>query len=311
MRRRVVALVVSDLHLWHRPPAFRAAEPDWWAAMRRPLDQLRDDSRDPNGDGKAVPVVYAGDLFDRWNCPPELVSFAIRNLPWGYAVPGQHDLPWHSYSDVKRSAYWSLVEAGVIENLRPGRPVGVGTVRLHGFPWGVPVAPPGPNGICLEVAVVHAYCWARGCSHPGAREEDNHARWRDRLCGYDVAFFGDNHRGFTRGPKPGAEGAVVVNCGTMMRRKSDEADYAPRFLRLHDDGGVESVGFDVSGDVCSAVETTKPTSDRVRGGHGDFISGLSCLGAGAVDFRKSVYEYMDAHGTAPPVRKRVLQAMGE
>ena len=46
-----------------------------------------------------------------------LISFAIRELPSCYAIPGQHDLPNHSYTDIQRSAYWVLVEAGIIKKI--------------------------------------------------------------------------------------------------------------------------------------------------------------------------------------------------
>ena len=34
---QVLAILCSDLHLQMKPPVARSAEPDWFAAMRRPL----------------------------------------------------------------------------------------------------------------------------------------------------------------------------------------------------------------------------------------------------------------------------------
>src|SRR5690606_2165772 len=56
---KVRALLVADIHLSHRPPIARAAEPDWYAAMERQLFQLRYLS-----DHYRAPVICAGDVFD-------------------------------------------------------------------------------------------------------------------------------------------------------------------------------------------------------------------------------------------------------
>ena len=100
----VIAVCCSDIHLSHRPPKLREAEPNWYAAQARVLSQVR-----AVVETHKCPLIVAGDVFDEgWRahkCPPELVNFAIRHLPVCYAVPGQHDLPHHRYADVDKSAY--------------------------------------------------------------------------------------------------------------------------------------------------------------------------------------------------------------
>jgi hypothetical protein len=65
------------------------------------------------------PIVYVGDIWDHYRQPPEAINWAIRELPKGYAIPGQHDLRHHNYEDIKKTAYWTLMEAGVILDMRP------------------------------------------------------------------------------------------------------------------------------------------------------------------------------------------------
>lgn len=96
----VIAVLCSDIHLCHTCPPARSNEPNWYDAMARTLDELA---------GIAshyyVPILCAGDVFDRWNSPPELINFAIKHLPPMHCIPGQHDLPNHSLEDIRRSAY--------------------------------------------------------------------------------------------------------------------------------------------------------------------------------------------------------------
>jgi hypothetical protein len=41
MSKTALAILVSDIHLSDKPPIFRSSEPDWFEAMKRPLDQLQ------------------------------------------------------------------------------------------------------------------------------------------------------------------------------------------------------------------------------------------------------------------------------
>jgi hypothetical protein len=161
--------------------------------MARPLVQLR-----ALAEKLKVPIVCAGDLFHKWNSPPELINFAIKHLPKMYCIPGQHDLPLHSYADIRKSAYWTLVEAGVITDIPGGGFLDVPEhrLRLFGFPWGFPVTPcEDRREGWFHLAVVHAYCWSATTGYPGAAPE-HHARHHFKsLEGYDGGVYGDNHKG--------------------------------------------------------------------------------------------------------------------
>ena len=125
-----IAILCSDLHLSHRPPLARAREPDWYEAMMHPLDELDDLT------GDNLPVICGGDVFDKWNSPPELINFALAELPGTMeSVAGQHDLPHHSWPERRKSAYWTLVESGKIKTL-DGRWEGEGKFVRRGFYWG-------------------------------------------------------------------------------------------------------------------------------------------------------------------------------
>jgi DNA repair exonuclease SbcCD nuclease subunit len=302
----VLAVCCSDIHLSHRPPLFRSAEPDWYAAMARTLDELS-----LFGTMYNCPIVVAGDIFDKWNPPPELINFAIKHLPKCFAVPGQHDLPNHNYDERTRSAYWTLVEAGVVENLHPGSAYPNDQLVLHGFPWGFDITPPmeKAHSLSINLAVIHRYVWSRklNTGYPGAPEEALGNRMISKLKGYDAAIFGDNHRGFEI-----SQG--IMNCGALIRRKSDEADYVPcvSLLKVAAKGEIDiqrvplaSAKQDVflkPGDAVAKMVKDHPEVET-------FVAELMSLGDSTMDFREALERFFRGNSVVDGVRKIILECL--
>lgn len=233
LRNPVVAIIASCFHLSdHAPPA--RAEHDWMATQAGYLDYLAS-LCDRYGQ---VPLITPGDLFDRWDVSPETINLAMKHLPpVTVAIPGNHDLPYHSYEQMHRSAYGVLVEANRIITLEPGEPYRIDDtdILLHGFPFGST-----PEDVVLrqfgtiDVAVIHSYCWMGEATHPGAKAEDEVGQWLKRLSGYKSLIFGDNHH-FVRFPAQ----PRLLNCGCFIRRKSDERRYQSVVGLLMSDGQVD------------------------------------------------------------------------
>lgn len=245
-----------------------------------------------------VPVLIPGDIFDRWNAPPEAVNLAIRCLPKGcYAIPGQHDLPYHRYEDRKRSAYWTLVEAGTLIDLEGVRTVyrspdgerSLSTpLHLHPFPWGKEVEANEwkPDG-GIHIALVHAYLWSSDADrHPQADVKDQAlSKWQGRCWdGYHVCLYGDNHVTWVerfRG-RGGPERLTVVNHGSLSNRTIDQKGRTRYASVILSDGSVKMVGFADNGHWLDgpSVPTTEREADfsqvveevRGMGDHGiDFL----------------------------------------
>ncbi len=309
---RVVAVLCSDLHLCHRPPAARSAESDWYAAMGRQLDQLTRLSYD-----HGCPVICAGDVFDRWDSPPELINFAMgRFSPFlVYAVPGQHDLPMHRLVDIEKSAYWTLVGGFALHHLDDGGPRWDDEIGVVGFPFGVEPRPWsfGDEDV-LKVAVCHRYAWARGQgSYPGAPESALVGSLLPRLAGYDVVLLGDNHKTWIVPGKAGKR-PTVFNPGALIPRTLEERVNGSKVGLLRADGLVEVVAFDTSGDRW--VEVDPVNGDGGRGGlpdMGRFLEQLSALEVGPVDFRRAVMEYVDdpRNGVSSVVREAIMEGLRE
>ena len=306
---RPVAVLSSDWHLSDRPPLIRSAEPDWYVAMARPLSQVRNLCHQHN-----VPLLHSGDLFDRWNPSPALIAFAMRELPEEvHAVPGQHDLRHHRLDSLPDTAFGVLVEALRINYLKPGLEYVCSRsgMTLHGFPWNTELVPcPERHQLdtSLHVALVHKYVWWQDHCHAGADKADRVDRGLLKQAkGYDAIVVGDNHMGFLYR----REGVPqVLNCGGLMRRKSDELDYHPSVGLLWSDGHIDRVFLDTSED--KFITDISPGIDFLRGEELEqLIADLKGASDDPLDFRDSLRRALKKLKCPQGVREMVLKSVGE
>lgn len=273
------AIFVSDIHLSAKAPSLRSDEPDWYEAMARPIREMRKLS-----EKLKVPVICGGDVFDHWNPPAELITFAIQELPVLYAVPGQHDLPNHSYEDIERSGYWTLVEAGTIKHIEPGFPEFVNKLALFGYPWKFPIVSCPEfedSDKYLKVSVAHAYCWEGQYKYATAPESNNVRNFK--LSGYDASLFADNHLGFVSGR--------VCNTGGFMRRHKPDLEREPFLGVLTSDGKIKQHLLDTSDDIYSLIDSEDVVETGVIN-LGDFTDSLLGLkDAEDLDFGKLLRRY--------------------
>jgi hypothetical protein len=252
-------------------------------------------------------------FFHLWNSPPELINFALTFLPDRiYAIPGQHDLPLHSYDNLEKSAYWTLVKAGKIINLtKPIEIAGAVPLRIRPFPYGYKVTPnESPHDLAIEIALVHQYVWTKTPSgttgYENAPAENRVAKMLPSLRGYDVAVFGDNHISFTS--QPGDGETTIYNCGGFYRRNADQIDHKPSVGMLHRDGTVSRHFLDCSKDVF--LSGGKPSNNKDR--HYDlseFMEELITLESTFVDFAEAVKRFLDSEKIGGAVKQIILEIL--
>ena len=320
VRDAPVLVFVSDLHLGS-PPLARTAESSWNEVQVRYLTQLLDrtmvrfpgDDKVRGGIRSWTPLVIGGDIWDKWKQPPGMINLIIqqfRRFHRVYAIPGQHDLPYHEYDSRHQSAYWTLVEAGVVHDLEPGYNVDLTdrNVALWAYPWGNLIKRPKPDDHknWLRVCVAHRYVWKNAHRYEGAPNRQSVERMYDKLHGYDVALFGDNHMGWL----DAETGCTIVNNGTFMRRKMDERHYKPRCHLVYADGRVEPSYFDVEDDkfldlgaqgivVADAAEAKK------------WMRSLEELADQGLNFEEAVVKMLDKERVSKAVRKLTLHCLGK
>lgn len=233
---RATAILCSDLHLSHKAPVARMAEDDWYEAMRNVLEEIR-------AVQGTLPIIFAGDLFDHWNSPPELISFALNNLPDKmYCIPGQHDLPYHSMENVNKSAYAVLVNAQKIHHIEKPAEIGDG-ICLSPFHWGEDLRPLKASRHRQEIAMVHKYIWIKGKEYKSAPDTNQADSLAEKLIGYDIAVFGDNHNFFHLDGDPKNEIPAIFNGGGLMRRRIDEKGKKRCVGVLYSDNHIETVNL--------------------------------------------------------------------
>ena len=292
MKHDVVAIVCSDLHLSHKCPVARSAEPDWYDAMERSLIELQDLENQYE-----VPIIIAGDIFHKANSPPELINFAIQFLPNSYSTVGQHDLIYHDYRQLYKSAYMTLVSANVLKHLEGHN--SINDMHVYGFPFGFEVKPCKEKGKELKIAIIHSYIWTKDCSYPGAPIQSNVSSWKERLKGYDVAVFGDNHIGWVGK----CSDCNVINCGSFIPRNIDQKDYKPFVGLIHSDGSITQHFLDISQDKW--LEDEQPTEMETE--HNPdldkFLKELDELDSDSVDFVESVKHWVNDNVSDPLVKQ--------
>lgn len=292
-KAKVIAIGCSDIHLSITPPIARSEEDDWFESMAQPLSEIRELAEKYD-----CPVLCAGDVFHTWRSSPELINFALENLPDMYAIPGQHDMPLHSYEEMHKSAFHTLVLAKKIKTVPPGG-VCINEFFVYGFPWGAPVTPPNKKGIAhVKIALVHEYTWIDGAGFPGARAEAKPTP--EKYKGFDVVLIGDNHIPWSmRFPLTKTQ---LINCGSLMRRNTDQRFHKPCIYLIRADGTTDSVFLDTSKEkfVSTEVVKVKETSEEIQ----SFLENLASLHSLPLDFIETLKQVMDKSKT--PVQKILM-----
>jgi hypothetical protein len=246
-------------------------------------------------------------LFDRWTVGEELINFALDKLPFMYAIPGQHDLPLHNMDLIHKSAFWTMVMAKRIQLIKPGGHAIDGKIILHGFPWGSPIQPIDNDKEGFHIAVCHQYFWTGVHHYPGASKNKQAKAMKEFIQGYDAVLFGDNHKGFLTQ----VNGIPVMNCGTFMRRASDEVDYRPQVGFIHSDGSIDPYYLPIEGEEfmtldeeASYIREVLKSSDL-----DDLMTDIQSLKSSNFDFVQALEEAMDKADTSAAVRAIVIEAI--
>jgi DNA repair exonuclease SbcCD nuclease subunit len=303
MKNKVIAILCADIHLQHRPPIWRSAESDWYKAMKRPLTELCELQ-----EKYQCPVLCAGDIFDKWNSPAELINFAMTNLPLSmHCIPGQHDMPEHHPEEIYRSAYASLELADKIITVE--EQIISPDIFIQGFPFGIQIKPePRPTKM-IKIALIHEYVWIGKHKYPTAPKEAELSRdnthnkiYNGKLYGYDIIVYGDNHKGFST--KIGK--TTIWNCGTLMRRHSDEIDYKPRVGLLHSNGTIKPHYLDRSQDKYLEIsQDTKPEELDME----TLYNELKRLQTKDYNFPEEIIKYCRAKKVSKEITEVLIQAM--
>lgn len=163
---------------------------------------------------KGYPILHAGDLFDHWKPPYEVLNNfqAIKGEAEFFSIAGNHDLPDNSISQSLRSAYGCLECSDIFH---------FGTANIHRDKYiiqrahfGQPIPEP-YKGMPEKRKVLMCHTLI---------EPSNAKKFlRDHCKGYDLVLVGDNHEAFQVNHK----GQLLVSPGSLMRITAAQMNYHP------------------------------------------------------------------------------------
>lgn len=306
----VCGMFISDIHWSEKPPTSRSEESNWIQTQEGYMIQLEELWKSHN----MPPIFIAGDLFAKWDSSPFIINHVLKWLNaferkiW--AIPGNHDLPNHNYTEIMRSAYWTLAEAGVIKHLTPGISYGIEELMVTPFPHGFEVCPPHEkHSLALNVALVHDFIWTAKTGHENAPEVKRWGSWEGKLKDYDCAFFGDNHHGFLIQSKK--HKTWVLNCGTFMRRYADEKNLKPCVGLLHQDKSITRHYLDTELDkFIDMGEILESLESGLKVSLAEFAEELSQAHTERLDFTKAMVLWMEKNQVDEKIKEFVLKSMG-
>lgn len=256
------------------------------------------------------PILCGGDVFNHWNPPAEIINFAMRELPRMYAIPGNHDLPYHDYSQIRRSGYWTLVECGTLIDLKPGKMEPVSDhFAVMGFPWGTPPKPwvLGQPLQGFNVALIHKHVWSKKTGFPGADQSGYVTEIRKSLAGYRVVLASDNHKTMLSSD----DSCTIFNIGGFMRTRTDEQNHRPCVGLVWSDGTVTREYLDISKDVLLDRAGLIESTEARKGDFEDFLQSVRDIGNASADYIEAVWEAAERKKIDKETRKQLAKCLEE
>lgn len=303
------AILTSDFHLTETAPVSRLD--DYIAAQGAALQFLQKLS----SENWNCPILCAGDVFHHWKASPWWCAWVYHHLPHPFVtIPGNHDLPLHSFAHYGRSAL-ALMEA--VSDPRKLRVLKweetvVNDLPILGIPFGQ-LGNTDPRSTYLgarrRVLMLHELVWARRGEMEarigGGTAEELLEQFGDV---FDLIVTGDNHEGFV--VRSEQTGAILVNPGSMMQMTADQEHYVPQcFLYYAEENKVAAVNFPVAEGVHSRAHI-----DRVNERDARVAAYIANMRAGwdvGLSFRENLQAYFQENRTPRRLRELVWEHLGD
>lgn len=181
-------------------------------------------------------ILHGGDVFDKSSAPYKVTNKYVSHLkhiksigmekPNIIAVPGQHDLPYHSVKSFPNSPFATLAYSGII-GVADSAPVKIiqdnQTVCIYGCWWNQEIPEPVSKDT-FNILIMHRLVSPKELWF--GQEGITYSSNLIRELKYDLIVTGDNHKTFTERYRK----RVLANPGSLMRKKSDQMDHKPCFM---------------------------------------------------------------------------------
>jgi predicted phosphodiesterase len=292
------AILTADLHLEESTPVSRTD--DYRAAQLRKLEFLQT-LRDQNG---GCPILCAGDIFNKWKVSPWLAAWAYSHLPEEIiTVPGNHELPMHSVEEFEKSILHLMEMVRDDFKVLQDQAILVNDLSILGIPFGqFNTFDPGyfkiPEGK-RYILLLHELTWEgkKPMWAGGYSAQDILDKFGEY---FDLIVVGDNHESFV----VEGESCLLVNPGSMMRIRADQADFHPRcFLYYAETNKVIPVEFPIDEGVHNRehLDRKKEHDERIAA----YIERMRSNWKGGLSFKENLQAFFDTNDTPKKVRNLI------
>ena len=304
--KKPTAIILSDVHLRDTQPVCR--KDDFWEAQKSKLKWLRSFHKDL---GIEVPILCGGDVFHEWKTSPKLIDMALDYLPKNLiAIPGQHDMPNHSYKMINESGYGILSKIKKIQNdIGIDRAIidrGKNQLIIWFFPYGEKLRSVQTSFGDINIAVVHHFVYKGRKPFPG--QLTGVKGLLKKLENYQLVITGDNHHPFTYQ----TDDQLLINPGCFSRQKADEVVIRPRvYIWYAEDNSfdIEYIPVGDSEEVISRkhLEKIEYKNEKIA----LFVGRLNEDIEAYFDFKSNMKEYLSGNPNMKKLTKRKIQGAME
>lgn len=281
-----IAILVGDLHARETVPECRVddfleAQFNKWRWLKKLWEETK------------VPIVYAGDVFDKWKSSPWLLSKVQELLPPGLFIVGQHDISGHSMKNLEKSnlnvlltsklGWTEITDMGYLDNK---------DFTAWGYSWGTGLKKMLSGNSLPCLAVVHKFVYEKeipwpGCDGLSAEEA------LEQLSGYELVLCGDNHQKFIY--EKGNQ--KLLNPGSFLRMSADQQNFAPAVFIWKDDNSLEEVPVPIEKGVVSRehIERKKETDEKMNA----WVESLNSDIEITLSFEENIKRYKEENPNVP------------
>ncbi len=216
--------ILGDLHLRATRPANRIDDyvnSTQWEKLQQAFETFQEE--------ECMFILQPGDWFDNYGKDPYSVTNSTIALLMLYRIPiymvfGQHDIKFHNKTLIDIPIQ-TLNQTDLIHQIPNDKPEtiklgGKKKLKIYGANWGDSIPKARRQKNVTNILLAHTMVIKNKKLWPG-QTDYTFARKLPEY-GYDLVITGDNHQAFTYKNK-------VINCGSLMRMRSDQHNHQPMF----------------------------------------------------------------------------------
>jgi DNA repair exonuclease SbcCD nuclease subunit len=284
------------------------------------------------------PVVHGGDLFNKYNTSPWLLSMTARYLPKKFfTIAGQHDLKAHSFELIDKSGINTLAvteqlillprvhfgytpddfhyqqDAGIENWVLPNKERKLDLTgwqeisKIDKISVSKDIRKPFPDASNpikhRKILVWHKLAY-QTIPFPGAT--GGNAKELLKKYPYDLILTGDNHQSFVEE----YQGRLLVNPGSMMRMTAAQIDHRPRvYLWYAEENKVVPIFLPIKEGVITRehLDVVEQRDNRITA----FISQLSSDWKSQMSFEDNLIVFQSKNNVSKEVMDIIYKSLAD